>query len=109
MADETKDRLGEKLHERERGEEDQYFARLDREHLAKLRRERRRQTSAGSCPRCAEPLVPRETRGVVVDECPRGCGAWLDKDELARLGPDVDGHTALLTTMLERLGVLGRY
>ena len=36
MADE-KDRLGEKLHQKEKAEEDRYFAKRDRELLARLR------------------------------------------------------------------------
>jgi hypothetical protein len=49
MADE-KDRLGDTLRKKERGEEERYFAELDRQRLAKLR-------AATTCGRCGRPLA----------------------------------------------------
>lgn len=41
-----------------------------------------------SCVKCEDELVKREysfTSQVIIDNCPKGHGMWLDKDELARL------------------------
>ena len=40
MANQEKDRLGDKLRDLERGREEDYFARKDRELLEKMKRER---------------------------------------------------------------------
>jgi hypothetical protein len=40
MVDQEKDRLGDKLRKKEKGQEEDYFARRDRELIEKLRRER---------------------------------------------------------------------
>ena len=47
MANEQKDRFGDKLRDAEKAREDEYFARRDRELLEKLRREQAEQDSAG--------------------------------------------------------------
>jgi hypothetical protein len=52
MADE-KDRLGDTLRKKERGEEERYFAELDRQRLAKLRAR-----GAETCARCGRLLAP---------------------------------------------------
>jgi hypothetical protein len=87
-----KDRLGEKLHQKEKAEEDRYFAERDKAILEKLRGEKRaadeteiRQLAQERCPRCGARLVPVTHHGVAVDECPAGHGMWLDEGELATL------------------------
>lgn len=74
MPDE-KDRLGDTLHKKERGEEERYFAEQDRLRLAKLRAQT---TSAqpprtGACPRCGRTLVVPAGRPPASDECDGGC------------------------------------
>src|SRR6185503_10555385 len=83
MSDE-KDRLGNKLREKQRAEEDRYFAEQDREKLAKLRGQPQDAPSAqlGLCPRCGIQLNQRDLHGVSIDECARCHGIWLDKGEL---------------------------
>ncbi len=84
MAD-TKDRLGERLHEREKGEEDLFFAKQDREALEKLKQKQAAAsaTSAlGHCPRCGATLDAIKLFGVDVLQCPADCGHWLDKGEI---------------------------
>jgi ribosomal protein L37AE/L43A len=67
MPDE-KDRFGDKLRDVERGREDDYFKRRDRELIEKARRQR---LAAARCPQCGEALVSRERAGTTVVECPR--------------------------------------
>lgn len=83
MSDE-KDRLGDKLRDKERAEEDRYFADQDRRNLEKLRAKDASPGSVtlGLCPRCGVALAARDYHGVTIDECPRCAGIWLDKGEL---------------------------
>lgn len=82
MADE-KDRLGERLKERERAQEDKYFADQDRAALEKLRAANpTASTATATCPRCGGGLQIVDHLGVKVDQCPAGHGMWLDTGEL---------------------------
>jgi len=63
MPDEKdqKDRLGDTLHKKERGEEEKYFAAQERIRLARLREKLQATVharTAGTCPRCGRALVP---------------------------------------------------
>jgi uncharacterized protein len=84
MADE-KDRLGEKLHQKEKAEEDRYFAERDRELLARMRRPE--QGKSLTCPRCGTALSPVVYQDVNIDQCPACQGVWLDRGELEALAP----------------------
>lgn len=83
-----KDRLGTKLQEKGRADEDRYFAQRDREALEKIK-----QSSTGEadktalmhCPKCATQLKSIEHHGVTVEECPSCQGLWLDRGELETL------------------------
>ena len=66
MSDSEKDRLGEKLHQKEKAEEDRYFAERNKELLEKLRHEQ----AAASCPTCGTALVAVEREGKTTHECP---------------------------------------
>src|SRR5262245_22202006 len=71
MADD-KDRLGDRLREKERGEEDRFFAERDKAALEKLRRAKA--TAAPFVPRCprdGEPLTTVDHYGVRADTCPK--------------------------------------
>jgi len=101
---EERDPFVEKLHEKERAEEDVYFAKRDRELIARLRKvesenQRRhiRELAYMRCPDCGARLK-RETRyGVTIEECPGGHGLWLTESEM---------HTL---TKRERSSWIGRY
>jgi len=84
-----KDRFGDKLRDKQKGQEDEYFARRDRELLEKLRQDRRRDAMASGgqmkCPRCGAGLVERAHHAITVDECPSCGGLWLDKGELEQV------------------------
>jgi hypothetical protein len=91
MADE-KDRLGDKLKEKRKAEEDRFFADRDKALLDKLRQqnlagdeEKVRATALMRCPKCGEKLAEVEVHGVTIDECPAGHGMWLDAGELKPL------------------------
>ena len=91
MADE-KDRLGDTLKEKRKGDEDRFFAERDKALLDKLRQqnlsaeeEKTRASALMRCPKCGEKLEVREVKGVTIDECPAGHGTWLDKGELQTL------------------------
>jgi len=87
-----KDRLGDKLHDVEKGREDEYFARRDRELIEKLRKDKEKlfkdelhAAAAMICPRCGAQLQERVQHGVRMDECPSCGGLWLDKGEFETL------------------------
>jgi hypothetical protein len=93
-----KDRLGEKLRDAERGREDEYFARRDRELIAKLRdskgqesEQALREIARMRCPKCGANLHSRTLREVTVDECPACHGIWLDNGELELLEKQEEG------------------
>ena len=90
MASE-KDRYGEKLREVEKGREDEYFTRRDRELIAKLHEEKEKQVvdamrgGALRCPRCGGQMSPRTEHGVRAEECSSCGGLWLDKGDFETL------------------------
>jgi ribosomal protein L37AE/L43A len=83
-----KDRLGAKLREKEKAEEDRYFAQRDKELLEKLKQQQAAPTEAVQqqalmhCPKCATKLNTVKHHDVTVDECPSCQGMWLDRGEL---------------------------
>ena len=92
MANDEKDRLGDKLRDVEKGREDKFFADRDRELLAKLKGQTQsqqeqavRDLAGGRCPRCGDRLVTRSHLDVEIDACPNQHGIWLDDGELEKL------------------------
>jgi hypothetical protein len=84
MPDE-KDRFGDKLRDRERGEEDRYFAAQDAAKLKRIQEQHTAKPALGLCPRCGAGLRQEVRQGITIDTC-AGCGGlWLDKGELKRL------------------------
>jgi Transcription factor zinc-finger len=80
-----KDRLGKRLQEKEKGEEDRYFAAKDREAIDRMKLRDAKdvvQEALGHCPRCGASLRPVTVHGVEVLQCPVDCGTWLDKGAL---------------------------
>jgi DNA repair exonuclease SbcCD ATPase subunit len=91
MSDE-KDRLTDKLRQKEKAEEDRFFADQDKAALEKLRQAQRtaseeqvRELARDRCPRCGERLGVLKLHGVEVAECPMGHGMWLDNGELEQI------------------------
>lgn len=87
-----KDRFGDKLRDKEKAEEDRYFAERDKAALDKLRVQKEseqeaaaRDSAKGRCPKDGSRLVSRTTDGVEIDECGSCGGLWLDAGELQAL------------------------
>jgi hypothetical protein len=81
MADE-KDRFGEKLRDKQKGEEDRYFGERNRELVQKLREKKSTAAAAMRCPKDGAALATIERAGVTVEECPQCGGVWFDKGEM---------------------------
>jgi hypothetical protein len=88
MADE-KDRLGEKLRDKRKADEERFFAERDKALVEKLKREKTeaqlkeiRELAHMRCPKCGDQLATLEHHGVTVEECPNCRGMWLDQGEL---------------------------
>jgi rubrerythrin len=81
-----KDRLGAKLREKEKAEEDRYFAQRDKELLEKLKQQQAEPHEAEQalmrCPKCGAKLNTIKHYDVTVEECPACQGMWLDRGEL---------------------------
>ena len=89
MPDDEKDRWGRKLHDNERGREEQYFAEREREMIAKLRQRpadgATQATSPLQCPRCGVDLTTKRYDEVPAAAC-GGCGGvWLEQGALETL------------------------
>ena len=89
MADDERDRLGDKLRQKEKAEEDRFFAERDKALLEKLRQQRGasdveqvRELVQMRCPNCGERLANVDEHGVTVAECPAGHGLWVDHQQL---------------------------
>jgi len=88
MGDDDKDRFGEKLRQKEKAEEDRFYAERDKEALEKLRRKRATGTAKApeharnQCPQCGERLTTVDEHGVKVEECPAGHGLWVAHHEI---------------------------
>jgi hypothetical protein len=84
-----KDRLGEKLEERRRAEEERYFEQQNRAAIERLRAQKAAGTAPATpamrCPRDAESLIERKEGGITIDVCPKCEGVWLDKGEIEQL------------------------
>jgi NCAIR mutase (PurE)-related protein len=82
-----KDRLTEQLRNKEKAEEDRYFAELSKKQVEKLRQTHASATAAGTadCPRCGAALEVKQRHGIAVDACPRDHGIWLDMGELEEI------------------------
>ena len=92
VATMEKDPFVEKLKERERADEDIFFAKRDRELIEKVRdadhearRRYLRELAHMRCPECAARLVRGEHYGVTIEECAAGHGMWLTEAELHAL------------------------
>jgi len=92
MADDEKDRLGDHLHRKEKGEEERFFAERERKLLERLRQPRAESPQAHAdtshgmrCPRCGIALVAVPHEGTAAAECPSRHGMWLDQADLERL------------------------
>jgi hypothetical protein len=84
-------------------QEDEYFARIEREmkekiaeqqkkHASKEEREKRRELHFMKCPKCGMDLIEMDFKGMKIDECTDCRGMWLDAgefDAMARIDKPV--------------------
>jgi Transcription factor zinc-finger len=86
MSDD-KDHLTDKLRNKEKAEEDLYFAEQSKKQIEKLRQTHASAAAAGTadCPRCGTALEVKQRHGIAVDACPRNHGIWLDMGELDQI------------------------
>ncbi len=83
---EDKDRFGELLSKKEKGDEERYAAEQDRLKLAKLRENTQAAAEArGRCPSCGEPLVADVRDELEVSTCSRCRGLWIQAGTLEKL------------------------
>jgi len=87
-----KDRFGDKLRDKQKADEDRYFADRDKAALEKLRVQKEaeqettlREIAKGRCAKCGTRLTQRTLEGVEIDECGSCGGIFLDAGELERL------------------------
>jgi hypothetical protein len=78
MTGDSKDRLGNKLHDVEAAREDQWARQRDADLIEKMRE----RLSKTACPHCKHFLVEKTEAGVTMRVCPQGHGAWLDAGAL---------------------------
>src|SRR5262249_10128957 len=92
MADDEKDRLGDQLHRKEKGEEERFFAERERKVLERLRQSKtasppadRGRSRGMRCPQCGTELVSVRHDDTAAAECPAGHGLWLDHADVETL------------------------
>jgi DNA-directed RNA polymerase subunit RPC12/RpoP len=111
MSGGDKDRLGEKLHDKEQADEDRYFRERDRQLLEKMKppqvatEEREaRQATGMHCPRCGSRLEKEKLLGlgITADACPECNGLWLERAVLKQAVAH-DRQTGWLARCLKRL------
>jgi hypothetical protein len=101
-----KDKFGEKLRDKEKGDEDRYFAQRDRELLAKIKTRFADDTSTGEqthmrCPTCGESLSADTVDRIRIDICPACQGLWLSGDKLEQAAQQEE--RGWLTRCLDRI------
>lgn len=75
--------------ERKKALENQYFQKLEKEQVEKLRtcshEDLVRDLCKNRCPKCGEEIVAMTFRGVPLDKCPGCGGVWLGPKDLQSL------------------------
>ena len=75
--------------EREKAFENEYFYKLERKQIEKLRADARekviREECRNRCPKCGEPIVAITFRDVPLDKCPACGGVWLGPQDFRLL------------------------
>ena len=100
MANDEKDRFGDKLRDAERAREDSYFAQQDQRLIAEARRAQGQAHAASGtagprCPTCDVALRHSHVHGVESHACPRCQGMWLARGSIEELaGREDDGWIA---------------
>ncbi len=84
--------MADAFDERRRGLEEEYFHRMNKEAIEKLREKMKISeaakaagTSSMRCPRCDGNLIEGKVDEVSIDTCEKCGGVWLDSGELEQL------------------------
>lgn len=103
-----KDTLGDKLHDKEKADEDLYFAERDRELISRRKARIAEETEVSQsesahmrCPKCGERLSADTLHGIHVEVCATCQGVWIDLPQLEQLVRREEG--GWLTHYLERI------
>jgi hypothetical protein len=80
-----KDHLAEQLKDRERAEEERFFAEHSKKQIEKLRAMHQQTAATATCPRCGAALEVLTRNGIAADACPKDHGIWLDWGELEQI------------------------
>jgi len=88
--EDDKDRMGEKLRKKQKGEEERFFAEREAALIERLRRERAATSAVDArphplCPKDGSRLAVSEHHGVSVERCPTCHGLWLDAGQLQKI------------------------
>jgi hypothetical protein len=91
MSRGDRDRLEEKLRDKEQADEDRYFRERDRRLLERMKPARTvaeghdpEHAPDMRCPRCGARLEKEHLLGVTADACPECAGLWLERAALER-------------------------
>lgn len=72
--------------ERKKALENEYFYKMEKEKIEKLKASAReqliRESCRNRCPKCGEMIEPMTFRGVPLDKCPGCGGVWLGRRDL---------------------------
>lgn len=72
--------------ERKKALENEYFYKLEKLQIEKMRSEARESVTQelchNRCPKCGQGIEPMEFRGVPLDRCPGCGGVWLGPNDL---------------------------
>lgn len=85
--------MSEKLEERGRALENEYFRRKEQELIEKMKAKLEAEETKAlelQCPKCDGQLLETEYEGIVIDVCDKCSGVWLDAGELAHLVDEED-------------------
>lgn len=77
-----KDRLGQKLHDKEKAAEDLYIAEMERKRMEKARAAAVAGGLRDVCPKDGTMLLKKQEHGFTVETCPKCRGIWLEQGEL---------------------------
>jgi ribosomal protein L37AE/L43A len=106
--------ISDKLRDKEKAEEDRYFAQRDRELLEKLKQEQAKTAAPQAlmqCPKCGVKLNTVQQHEITVEECPSCQGMWLDRGNTGKTRKrrvDDAFPASLNQVVIERITMMGR-
>ncbi len=86
--------MSEKLEERGRALENEYFRRKEQELIEKMKAKLESDEAKSlelQCPKCDGQLFETEYEGILIDACNKCSGVWLDAGELAQVVDQNEG------------------